>query len=433
MIRGTRHTLAAIGVALTAMVVATPSALSAPPPLDVSIRVELGGLDGNRVRGIGVEVLDWPSKRVLHAAPTALNGVARFTTVRPDRSIALRVPTSGWKPVATDGARALPSGLVLVERPTEDMLLRFEQASYATVHVHVRTTDRVVAGATIALAHADTVEQRGVTAAASLRQDRHAPRTLSSADGGFTFDRLTPGVRYCVVAYSAKHAPTLSAPFVASAAAPARVSIKLNEGKRINLRVVSAAGDPIEGVRVTVAECAPATDPRVAGYVGPRTGPSRDRPVHWRAKPTDSSGSVTLGPFGGVDVFVLVRAAGFVPAPLPGKGALRLDDTRSTATVVLHRGADVEGRVVDAHGAPMEGMLVQIMFKRRFVGGSSSETIQSTRSDGRGRFSMTGVPESVGTGVRLALRVAEPSKRRNARSVSRDVKVGTTNVVVFDR
>lgn len=118
----------------------------------------------------------------------------------------------------------------------------------------------------------------------------------------------------------------------------ARVTLDLVEGRFVEVRVSSGGGPggvPVAAAEVTLVE----------GGLSPFPLSSR----------TSADGTVRLGPVPLGSAVINVRADGFMPASVP------LPRAEAPVSIVLLRGGQLSGRVVDAEGRAIEGARLEVV------------------------------------------------------------------------
>lgn len=112
----------------------------------------------------------------------------------------------------------------------------------------------------------------------------------------------------------------------------------------------------------------------------------------------DTSGSFTIAAPASCEIRITVRAADYIYA-YPGveQFAVRSDDPARTITIHLHPGVQVIGRVIDEHGAPVQGAWISpLVFTPP---GQGSDYKKAVVSGGDGRFSLRGANPEMGISV----------------------------------
>lgn len=268
----------------------------------------------------------------------------------------------------------------------------------ATVEgVVVDGAGRPIGGAAIAVGEADPTRR-----VEALVERSETPATESSADGWFRVGGLRPREAVDLVVTAAGFAEQRVAgvvPMTAQDGAGAqRLRVTLHPASRITGRVVDQERHPLVGIAV--------------GYSIERR--SADLALHVggsEAVVTDEDGRFELLELPEGIVHVMAIAEGYrlgeLEVPIaPGKDALGLE-------LVLLPGAAVSGRVLDAGGKPVSDAMVGA------DGGSSGPF---AISDAEGVYRLEGVA--------LGKRRLNAYDRRSSRQTSKEVEVGSGDVVV---
>jgi large repetitive protein len=179
----------------------------------------------------------------------------------------------------------------------------------------------------------------------ALRRAGPARAARTDAKGRFRIPGLAPGA-YSVAASKTDYVPATMSGVVAELSSRAVVSIALAKAAAVAGRVTDEAGAPVPGARVRIA-----TDLGMRAIL--REGPAAFL----------ESGGVTTGPDGVFRLRGLAAAknktieaskTGFVPARRHGV-TLRAGETVKEVALVLKKGLEARGRVVDAAGKPVAG------------------------------------------------------------------------------
>ncbi len=145
----------------------------------------------------------------------------------------------------------------------------------------------------------------------------------------------------------------------------------------------------------------PKVGERVLGFSPPGALPSLDAP--WVTK---ADGTFELSPVTPGRVRVLVRHPEFVEA-LSDAVSLSPGGRKDDITIVLRRGGELEGRVVDASGRPVAGARLEVVATR----GSFART---TRAATDGTFAFSSVPDACTLDVYRDEDALHPSRRVSA-------------------
>jgi protocatechuate 3,4-dioxygenase beta subunit len=221
-------------------------------------------------------------------------------------------------------------------------------------------------------------------------------RTRTRTPGAFRLSGLKSGDSYRLIALHEGFVPfRLTVPAPAAGTPPAPLRIVLDRGRAAAGRVVDGAGKPVAGAEVRLLPAA-SDDPRIA------------RETTMRAL-TDAAGAFRIDRLSPGAFDLRARAQGFAPTlvrrvSLPA-GAAAAD----LGTLVLERGATLDGRVVDGAGNPLAGATVQLTPPSGLsvwdlpLEGEPGGWEQVTASDGA--FSFAGLPPA---GATVTLRALHP-------------------------
>jgi protocatechuate 3,4-dioxygenase beta subunit len=230
------------------------------------------------------------------------------------------------------------------------------------------------------------------------------PDAVTGPDGRFALRDLRPGRPLHLLTSRSGYLPAWT-PAV-EAPAPEPLAVVLEDASRLAGTLVDEAGAPVAGARVGLRWLGPP-----AGTVGlePRRGGGS------RVGETGPRGAFSFEELAPGGVEVSARAEGFLPGEpvtleLPPAGEVA--DVR----LVLHRGAVVEGRVLDPSGAPVEGARL-----RAGLAGAAG----TSGADGAYRL------EGVRLGVQ-GLFVHHPGYRRFVREIHVEPGVNAEDVFLED-
>jgi protocatechuate 3,4-dioxygenase beta subunit len=231
---------------------------------------------------------------------------------------------------------------------TVEVPLRLAKAASVTGSVIDDKTRRPLAGVRLSV----------TTAAFSFRDDVRSRRTRTDGKGRFRIGGLASR-RYTVRASKAEYLPVSMPGVVAAVSTPGIVAIALQKAAGIAGRVTDDSGAPVPGARVRLAR-----DSNVRALL--RGGPS----AYFGAP------GVTSGPDGtfrmrglSAEKNVTLEAAktGYVTAKRHGL-TVKAGEVVKDAALVLKRGLESRGRVVDVAGQPVAGAEIRLSQAER--GGS---------------------------------------------------------------
>ena len=304
----------------------------------------------------------------------------------PLRGIDVRTPEGGWKAGSDERGRApvcAPAG--------RDLSLVFESRGILLGQGTLRPTGKEDASpAVFQLADppsasgkvVDAATRRPLTGALVWPEGHPAAFVRAAKDGSWTVAlsskaegrvrAAAPG--YLPVAAGASRAPA-PGPVLALSPRPAG-------GRTASGVVLDEGGRPVEGAAIALV--------------------SSESPMTARSDPQGrftsqlSEGSWDLR--AGAPGFVATIVRGIVVRP--GRGPVDL------GTVVLRRGAALEGQVVDLRGKPVAGCHVAILpasgiTPDRFAAAGAGEESRETLSEADGGFTITGLPEGQPVNVRV--------------------------------
>jgi RNA polymerase sigma-70 factor (ECF subfamily) len=207
------------------------------------------------------------------------------------------------------------------------------------------------------------VDERGEPIADATVSGSGAFRNATTdREGRFALSGMTPFEQQMVTARKAgfRRAETISK------AADAELELVLHPGLAVTVEVRTTTGEPLPGA--------------VIHWVENEWAP-------WARKgATDARGTLTLADLDVKPGTMIVEAAGFVSERLD----VDPNATVGTIAVVLQRGHEIRGRVVDARGQPLSGIAV---WCNRVVGKAGQRSVGTrTYSDRDGRFRLRGLP-----------------------------------------
>ena len=315
------------------------------------------------------------------AEPFRTGGDGRFTLAAvPQGTLTFSVHVAGV------GSR---SG-ILVDVPTEEeVLLQLDEADGATVEGRVTDTQGTpIEGAKLSLAsgpEANSAKRTSVSRAA-----------VTAKDGTYKVTGLSPGTLYSVSAYADGYVPSanLASQMPLAKDRVARVDVILVKGVTIKGRVLSPDGTPIGGAEVAATNMGQAS----YGWFAMLSNTTS------AADGTYTLENVALG--GGL---VQARLEGhFMPPsehgasnPYPWmqtamQGTPYEAENEGQAIegkdVVLAKGTEVTGIVVDENDAPLSGALVTATRQSQgWSPGLANLAAQNVRTDGEGRFTFAGL------------------------------------------
>ncbi|MGH9398802.1 MAG: carboxypeptidase regulatory-like domain-containing protein [Thermoanaerobaculia bacterium] len=199
------------------------------------------------------------------------------------------------------------------------------------------------------------------------------PRARSDARGRFRIGGLTAG-EYAVVALADGFLPALVAAVVDSGG-PHSVAIALRRAASLAGQVKDESGRPVEGAQVSWSLAS-----RSAAMPSRRDG-------SFRFKGLESLRNAVLE----------AQKAGFAPARLYGVSA-RPGEEKRGLILVLRKGLEARGRVVDLDGKPVAGARVHVTPEKergRFFGSFLGESRPAAVSDAEGAFRVAGLEAGV--------------------------------------
>lgn len=262
---------------------------------------------------------------------------------------------------------------------TVDAPLRLAKAASVTGSVVDEKTRRPLAGVRVS-----------ASSASFFRGDARSRRARTDGKGRFRIPGLGPR-RYTLNASKTDYLPVTMPGIVAAVSPPESVAIALQRAAAVSGRVTDETGAPVPGARVRFAR-----DSNVRALV-------RGGPAAFLGRP-----GVTTGPDGafrmrglGAEKNLTLEAAktGWVTAKRHGL-TLRAGEVMKDVTLVLRKGLEAKGRVVDAAGQPIAGADVRLSraerggarFVFQFGGMGRQKPDASTGADGT--FRVTGLEPS---------------------------------------
>jgi len=237
-------------------------------------------------------------------------------------------------------------------------------------------------GYAVAGARIETVEAGGGMGPAGL------PAAVTSGpDGGFRIVGVAGGKQY-QLAVAAPHYARLSTlvlvpvPMAGKPAVPVR--IVMDPGRGIVGRLVSAAGEPLAGIAVTLVAASS------RGLLGSIDG--RDHPLQARS---DARGAFELPSLAPARYDLEARGAGFAPTSRPGIDLLPAASPLDLGRLVMEAGAVCEGVVTDRRAQPLAGVQAELAAATPALTGSDSGAWRQ------------GAPESATTGADGRFRIPD--------------------------
>jgi protocatechuate 3,4-dioxygenase beta subunit len=223
---------------------------------------------------------------------------------------------------------------------TVDVALRLGKAASVAGSVIDERTRRPLAGVRVSASSSGSF----------FRDAVRSRRARTDARGRFRIPGLAPR-RYTVRAAKADYLPVAMPGIVAAVSPPGSVAIALQKAAAVSGRVTDESGAPVAGARVRFAR-----DSNVRALI--RGGPSA-----FLGRP-----GVTTGPDGAFRMRGLAAErnqtleaakAGYVTAKLHGV-TLKVGETVKDIALVVKRGLEARGRVVDSAGQPIAGAEVRL-------------------------------------------------------------------------
>jgi protocatechuate 3,4-dioxygenase beta subunit len=310
----------------------------------------------------------------------------------------VRVPATGELPIDVVTANGASTSLRASPAPFDDA-----PPLLALIEPRVTATGRV------------TAEDDGRPVVGALVWRRGAPADRATTDdaGRFTISGPLEG-ESVLVAAAPGYVPSLEGEVVL--AEGRSIALSMQPAASVRGRVVDADGAPVAGARVHYARVFDARfSPRRRFVRGAGDGRARFFGTQ-RHGETNAEGRFALSGIAPErDGEVLATAEGFAPSRVPVDG-LEPGAVAKDLEIVLTPGATIAGRVVDAEGEPIEGVIVGAsehsrmprfaLFAQRI-----EDSGRMTRTDAAGRFALEHVPDGE-FDVRFERRGFAPAVRR---------------------
>lgn len=279
---------------------------------------------------------------VVHAVSAkSLNDGRTRTTSGADGTYRMEPFVVGRVDIYVRGGGWVSEGLA---EPRQGALDLFEHqiAPGAETEVALRAVRAAGIEGRVIDAKGDPVSSVNVEARKSGVPTLAATRSVTSADGTFSFDDLIPGAEWSIWVRPPSGEPTASDSVRLEPGAAARVEIRLGPTRQVAVTVLAQdTGAPVPNALVSVATAS-------HGPWDTRKG----APAAWL---TDEKGTIDVGPISGSCIGVYARAPGFVE----GQAAPEtIDDARLRAVVRLDRAKPILGRVVAPEGVPFDKQTV---------------------------------------------------------------------------
>ena len=162
------------------------------------------------------------------------------------------------------------------------------------------------------------------------------------------------------------------------------LKVVLEPGRLAIGRVVDEDDVPIAGAEIGLKAPPPTDDPMATVRMARWNRDPTDAPTYL----TDAEGRFEIADLAAGQYDLSVRATGFAPARVPGVRVPEVEGRADFGTVVLIRGASIEGRVTDPDGAPIADVevTVETVGQGFGVGHTSSEIAEANKTDKQGRF-----------------------------------------------
>ena len=260
---------------------------------------------------------------------------------------------------------------------TVEAALRLAKAASVTGNVIDEKTRRPIAGVRVSASSSSFL----------LRDDIRRRRARTDAKGKFRIAGLAPR-NYTVRASKTEYLPVAMPGIVAGTSSPGSVAIALQKAAAVSGRVNDESGAPVAGARVRFAR-----DSNVRALI-------RGGPAAFLGRP-----GVTTGPDGAFRIRGLaaeknltLEAAkpGYVTAKRHGV-TLKAGESIKDIALVVKRGLEARGRVVDSTGQPVAGAEIRLSRAERGgarfmfqIGGMNREKADAT-SGADGSFRVAGL------------------------------------------
>ncbi|MEM7164210.1 MAG: sigma-70 family RNA polymerase sigma factor [Planctomycetota bacterium] len=206
----------------------------------------------------------------------------------------------------------------------------------------------------------------------------YAPGVTTTSDGAFELNQLRSGVEYRGDVRALGYTTGIIEPFVVPDGGGELPEVVLGEGARWTGVVVDAAGDPVLGADVQVA-----AGPIADGVLGEALRERLRAGASTATTRTDAAGQFELRGVTPGQRRLRVSARGYTPYL---SDAVELTEGQvHDVTVVLERGLEISGVVVDSNGQPVSG--AKVAFHRS---GQLGAAYQLTTNE-EGRFEKSGL------------------------------------------
>jgi protocatechuate 3,4-dioxygenase beta subunit len=325
---------------------------------------------GGTIRGVVSDPAGKPADGALViagslAAKTDSAGAWELTGVPPGT----REVEAFWK----DDLAARRDTVHVKKGEAVDAPLRLAKAASVTGSVVDEKTRRPLAGVRVS-----------ASATSFFRGDARSRRARTDAKGKFRIPALAPR-RYAVRAAKTEYLPVAMPGIVAAVSTPGTVAIALQKAAAVSGRVTDEAGTPVPGASVRFAR-----DSNVRALL-------RGGPAAFLGRP-----GVTTGPDGAfrmrglaAEKNLTLEAAktGYVTAKRHGV-TLKPGEAVKDVTLVVRRGLEARGRVVDSAGQPIAGAEIRLSpvergggrFMFQLAGVSREKPDTTTGADGSFRL-----------------------------------------------
>jgi len=196
-----------------------------------------------------------------------------------------------------------------------------------------------------------------------------ASRSVTRADGTFSFVDLIPGAEWSIWVRPPTGEPKASDAVRLEPGTTARVEIRLDPTRQMAVTVLAGdTGAPVPNALVSVAT---ASHGPWDSWKGSSTS--------WL---TDEKGTIDVGPISGSCVGVYARAPGFVESHVAPE---TIDDARLRAVVRLDPAKPIRGRVVAPEGVPLD--------KRTVTADDGRDVSLVAEVDANGNFRIDSLPD----------------------------------------